>query len=1533
MSQQENRLKSLLENTANHEAELVAFVEDVLAHEGLRSCSRETWTQYLAITRQADFLTALPDDQARLNWAETTFSIVEGISFNLGDLFQQRVASHPDRTLFQELGEPGSGRWSYAQILRQVRSMAAVFLSDGLQEQPAGAQHGEVRLALLCENSIDTACADLACLTNDIFVTPLNVHFSVENLVWIFDRLQITAAVCDHPDRLEHLLSIRAKSRIYFKIFTLNDCRRVGKDNILRMAECQAQLDVVTVDEILKNRPQRTMRESTTVMFTSGSTGRPKGISFNQYNLVTKRFARAAALPEVGRDETMLCYLPLFHTFGRYLEMLGTIFWGGTYVFSGNPSADTLMAQFQEVRPTALISVPVRWVQIREKVMTICGEDGETRSQEEVFREIVGDRFYWGLSAAGYLDPKVFRFYHRLGVSLCSGFGMTEGTGGLTMTPPDDYVEGSVGVPLPGVAVRFGDEGELQIAGPYIARYLPEDGPSGSLQVEDEGSDEFWLATGDLFRKTHGRHLEIVDRIKDIYKNNRGQTIAPRKIEALFEGVPGIKRTFLAGDGRSYNTLLIVPDNDDEVIRSLGGQEEKREYFQQLVTTANPGLAPFERVVNFSILVRDFSLDKEELTAKGSYRRKTIEKNFAETISELYVSNVIELEIGEISIAIPRWFFRDLGVLEDAITVQDNVLFNRENKTSLTVEKHDADLILIGDLLYHMDGSQVDLGLLARNPKLWMGNPGLTEFCPCKPGLDSSLGPFSEQVKLPDREMEEHVNVTTRSVVDRQLAQVDILLRQALFQGHSEALAAIVELDVELSHVGARQGAVIRRRLEALSNHPVKEVRCRAYQVLVLDQPVPDYLQYLPAFIESGKTFLDEESFQAISRPSIEPRRLQALRQRLHTYREQLAWPTTPKSREVFTDLFRLFSDFGRYHPEFYSSIREELVSWIMHTSDPELSAAAHKEFSVLAAWFEARLKSGNVAMDPKEWQGKIVFQEGLSPLEVDRLKQVLVGTTFLKQSIMLAFEGEELFMQEIGKGGIWVSRIISRFEDSRYRVSINTRTGKHFDLQLIIRQDSDLVTMQETIFFYIMLRGYPFGTPMLPSFGCCRPEMGALSMAYVSDLTVWEKIREFSSVRGPGTSLPSRMRWHQLMVRAMSVVIRGWRNSGKRIIPGLITPNNIVVPEPDFRKGAVQNNLSGWKKYDGPLSLIRPLWRNMYQHTISHYPWTKEYLDRAWIFEAMTESLGVEEALAWMKELRDDSTDLQMDELGLGFNETLNSFISDLENKYYQPLPLKAAIQRFTEWERVNSGAGSKGRLGILEELTRLYRLDRMSEIARFTLFRYTFFKNAELHSLDIFDRLLIRMYRHPKRRSTQMVELPDLQAAITDPDDRIAFNRLVFPLRRRSEKMELQAVGEGEQSQVIVRSIIKDKPGRSYTMAEPVGPADVGQLYALFLNAGFPKNITESDRFYVASDEAEQIIGGVMYRVISDSVIFLDGIVVTQALTDRGIASAILADFCTRMTTRHFKYVKTHFFLRHFFQQHGFRIDERWGGLVRFL
>ena len=241
----------------------------------------------------------------------------------------------------------------------------------------------------------------------------INPHFSLDNIVAVFDALSISLVLANDRERIALLKEARRRTARPFLILVTDAALRGDDDGIVFLAEFCKQLGARDIDARLARRRRFRLDEVATVMFTSGSTGRPKGVSFSIYNLVSKRFARAAALPAVGPEEVFLSFLPLFHTFGRYLELLGTIFWRGTYVFAGNPSAETLFNLLPKVRPTGFISVPVRWAQLHERCLERIDAAPAGTDPTAVVREIVGPRLKWGLSAAGYLDPRVFRFFRR----------------------------------------------------------------------------------------------------------------------------------------------------------------------------------------------------------------------------------------------------------------------------------------------------------------------------------------------------------------------------------------------------------------------------------------------------------------------------------------------------------------------------------------------------------------------------------------------------------------------------------------------------------------------------------------------------------------------------------------------------------------------------------------------------------------------------------------------------------------------------------------------------------------------------------------------------------------------------------------------------------------------------------------------------------------------------------------------------------------------------------------------------------------
>ncbi len=1511
---------------SSHAQALVDVTINLIEKNETLQLSREVIHDWLNFTANSDFMKMLESEDYLSKWADCAFKLIQSSDYSFNNLLKSRVDANPRKVLFIDMASPTPSRFSYEQVWQRTKE-TAVAIYKSVANNP--------RVAIFCENSPESALVDLACLAWDIPVSPLNVHFSADELLSIFKLMNFNIIVTDSSERLAFLEEITKELPNRTLLLHLNETAKdLTKHQYLPLLSKTYNSE--DIERTLNKRHRLEIDQVCTIMFTSGSTGVPKGVSFSNYNLVSKRFARAAALPNVGKNEVLLCFLPLFHTFGRYLEMMGMIYWNGTYVFAGNPSSETLLSLFPKVNPTGFISVPIRWVQLYERIIEETESIISAKDIEKTVRSVIGSNLRWGLSAAGYLDPKIFIFFQKNNVELASGFGMTEATGGITMTPPGDYSPGTVGKPLPGIYTKFHSTGEMLIRGDYVANYVVEK-PFGShipFPVSDDL--DFWMPTGDVFKVNEKGYYEIVDRVKDIYKNNKGQTVSPRNVETKFEGVPGIKHVFLAGDARAYNTLLIVPDFYDVLFEDEDTKENPRKYFQRIIAAANASLAPYERVVNFTILQRDFSPDLGEVTPKGSFNRKAIENNFSEIINHLYQKDFIEIIKDGIKIIIPLWIYRDSSWLEDDVISYEHGIINKETSLSLNIAKISDNKYQVGDLIYTISSNQIDLGAFALQPFLWIGNAQLISFLPIKVNWDFPLKNISAVIF---RDFSQYRNFSAdvyksiKGIKNYNLILINKLICDTYFNDDFEALKALEQIETFVNKTDERTAEAIRLRLQAIAYHPTEEVRCFAYRIILMDDSMAASSKIIPAFLESGLSFLNEKSIEIIAQSNFERRRLNALRKRLLIYREQLNWPQSEALHKQLEGVFRLLVDFVKHQPEYYPPVRVELSNWVLHKADPILSKIAEKFFWELSCRYEESLDTISIAKFPLRWINKIVFEDTLSYAEIDNIKKVLIDTTFLKQSVILAFDEYDFDLEDIPENGIWISKIYSLYQSQVYRLSINCVQGKHYDLQMVLNDDLSDKNNFETILWLIAVSGYPLGPNVLPKLGCARPELEARTMAFLGDLTVWERIRQISSTRMPGLPLPRLNVLKRLFTEGLAAFFRAWRNSAQKIIPGAITPSNVVVSDLDFRDGATVLSLASLKDYTSTLSLIEPMINNFFRKALHHYSWTKDNLELSWLFDAAIEGIGEEKSDVFFEELLED---LAINEIHFNdklLSNELKKYIAGREDYYYHPLPLIYAIDKYHDWQNTNPNAIPQAKEQSVLELYNLYRLSRFPEIARYQFYRHTYFAYKDFQIRSNFDKLLKKMNKDKKVPATQLIELSDLQAILDDPIDRQVFSKMVFPGIKKNLNYDLQKFKDKQKKEVIVRTTFKDNFGDIYLFREPAEPAEIGLLYRLFYKEKFSKVVTVQDQFIILFDSKDRIAGGITYQLKEDNSCLLDGIVLASQFQSRGLGRAMMEDFIIRMQSLGIDIIKTTFFVEDFYTKLGFTVDKRWGLLVKIL
>ena len=583
---------------------------------------------------------------------------------NLADIVFSRPAQTPGAVVLRRRDDQGGWRDVTAQQFRdEVAALAKGIIAAGLEP-------GD-RIGLMSRTRYEWTLADYAIWAAGGVTVPVYETSSAEQVEWMLADSGARAVFAETDKHAE------AISGLLDRLPALSQLWRLGA-----LGELTGAGTAVTDEALAARRAQRGAAELATIIYTSGTTGRPKGCELTHGNLLSDvRNAFSGALGsmlEVQGSSTLL-FLPLAHSFARIIQV-GCLESGA--ILGHWPDASTLASGLPEFRPTFLLAVP----RVFEKVFNTAQQQASaspakarifaaaTRTaiawskhrdgagqpggpllglQHALFdrlvyarlRAAVGGRVQYAISGGAALGERLGHFFRGAGITVLEGYGLTETSAAATVNRPERNKIGTVGLPLPGVAVRIDDDGEILMRGPNIFGGYRNNPAATAAVLDDDG----WLRTGDLGALDDEGFLRVTGRKKELIITAGGKNVAPAVLEDRLRAHPLVSQSMVVGDGRPYIACLITLDVEalehwkaqhgkpaSADAATLAADPELTAEIQLAVDDANKAVSRAESIRRFRILRTDFTEANGYLTPSLKVRRAVVAADFAADIDALY---------------------------------------------------------------------------------------------------------------------------------------------------------------------------------------------------------------------------------------------------------------------------------------------------------------------------------------------------------------------------------------------------------------------------------------------------------------------------------------------------------------------------------------------------------------------------------------------------------------------------------------------------------------------------------------------------------------------------------------------------------------------------------------------------------------------------------------------------------------------------------------------------------------------------------
>ena len=490
--------------------------------------------------------------------------------------FLRVIEKHGDKIAFSYFDKKKKVKdMSYTRLTRRVKRMAAALTEKG---------YAGKKIALIGESSPNWIITYLAVLATGGVAIPMDKELEISAIEGFLEFVEADGILYSSSfnGKFKNAQE-NHKSLSLFLAIDPDETEAQGKGvmSYRQMMEIgKAALEAGYEFPPVKNR--EAMCE---MLFTSGTTGTSKCVMLSQKNIFSC-VSSAAATVDVNPDDTALSVLPLHHTY-ELACMLAMLDYGCHICI--NDSITHVVKNLKLFKPTLLILVPLYvytfykriWAEAKRKgsdkklrlgigmsrAMTTVGFD----KRRELFKEVLegfGGNLEKVICGGAALNPRMIEFFENLGVHIYEGFGITECSPLVFVTPYYARKYGSVGPTVPCCQARIDGEyindkgyheGEIQVKGDNVML--------GYYNNPEATADAFtadgWFRTGDVGYEDSDGYFYITGRMKSVIVLENGKNVFPEEIEEYLDGIESISECAVIGreDGEVVNlTALIYPD-------------------------------------------------------------------------------------------------------------------------------------------------------------------------------------------------------------------------------------------------------------------------------------------------------------------------------------------------------------------------------------------------------------------------------------------------------------------------------------------------------------------------------------------------------------------------------------------------------------------------------------------------------------------------------------------------------------------------------------------------------------------------------------------------------------------------------------------------------------------------------------------------------------------------------------------------------------------------------------------------------------